>query len=77
MIELLKEAIESLEHAEIFIDSRQKMHKDGVALHQETISKLSDELEKLEVIANFEKSAMEHYENQLKQREPDQKKSQR
>ena len=34
------EAIETLEHARIFIDSREKMHPDGVKLYDDFLERL-------------------------------------
>ena len=36
--------VSTLEHARVFITTRQKMHKDGVGQFDELITKLKDEL---------------------------------
>jgi len=62
MIKLLKEAIASLEHAQVFISSRQKMHECGRELHQQTIDKLNTELKSREDIEKIKREAEEYLE---------------
>jgi hypothetical protein len=38
--EVLRDILTTMRHALLFIKSRQKMHKDGVRLHEEVIRKL-------------------------------------
>ena len=40
LTEILTEILSTLEHARIFITSREKMHKDGVKLYDELIDRL-------------------------------------
>jgi hypothetical protein len=39
---LLEESLATLNHAAVFISSREKMHKDGQKLYNELIDKISD-----------------------------------
>lgn len=39
---VLSEIITTLKHAQIFISSRQKMHHDGIKLHEDLITNLED-----------------------------------
>lgn len=47
--DILKDAKLSLEHALVFIQTREKMHPDGVALHLESIVKLGELLDEDEI----------------------------
>lgn len=67
MIQLLEEAIATLKHAQTFISSRQKMHKCGRDLHQETIDKLKKELTRRNEIEKIKGEAEEFIE--IKNRE--------
>jgi len=65
MIELLKDAISSLEHSQVFISSRQKMHESGQELHQETIDKLKAELKRRKDIEDVKSQLEEHIEQKF------------
>lgn len=67
MIQLLEEAIATLEHAQVFISSRQKMHEAGRELYQETIDKIRSELKHLNNIESVKRQIEEQCEEKVRQ----------
>ena len=67
MKQLLEEAIASLEHAKVFISSRQKMHECGRELHQKTIDKIRVELKHLNNIESVKRQIEDQFEEKVRQ----------
>lgn len=67
MIQLLEEAIASLEHAQVFINSKQKMYECGRELHQQTIDKIRAELKNLNNIESVKRQLTESLEDKYRE----------